>query len=207
MSTTIKFLTATSLSSSQTNRYANIINMQTTQKKQYKRLVSCAFAALLLLIYAFPASATDYRELTEEEIGAVSQNCSSIKVRLRRVQRDDARNRSYLGSQYEFISSKLMLNLNMRLVKNGFANSDLAEQQASFSSERERFKNDFIGYSQEFDNLLNLDCKKEPIKFYRKLEEVREKRADINASAYRLKETITSHYQSVVDLRSSLSDE
>ena len=181
--------------------------MQTTQKKQYKRLVSCAFAALLLLIYAFPASATDYRELTEEEIGAVSQNCSSIKVRLRRVQRDDARNRSYLGSQYEFISSKLMLNLNMRLVKNGFANSDLAEQQASFSSERERFKNDFIGYSQEFDNLLNLDCKKEPIKFYRKLEEVREKRADINASAYRLKETITSHYQSVVDLRSSLSDE
>lgn len=176
------------------------------QNSQFKHIILCVFSVLLLLNVS-SASATEYRELTEEEIGAVSQNCSSIKVRLRRLQKDDTRNRIYLGSQYEFISSKLMLNLNLRLIKNGLADSGLAEQQASFSSERERFKNDFIGYSQEFENLLKLDCKSEPIKFYRKLEDVRAKRADIDASIYRLQETVTSHRQSVIDLRSSLDNE
>ena len=80
------------------------------------------------------------------------------------------------------------MNLNLRLVKNGMANALLAEQQTTFMSERDRFKNDFIGYSQEFETLLNMNCKNEPQKFYKQLEIVREKRADINSSMKRMKD-------------------
>ncbi len=163
-----------------------------------------SFVLAIILVFSPSASAVDHRELSEEEIGSISQNCSSIKVRLQRVQKDDARNRVFLGTQYETIASKLMLNLNLRLVKNGMASASLAEQQTTFMSERDRFKNDFIGYSQEFENLLNMNCKDEPIKFYRQLEIVRSKRADVNYSMQRLKSIISLHYQTIIDLRDSL---
>lgn len=169
-----------------------------------KGIKYAAFIFALILVFSPSATAIDHRELSEEEVGIVSQNCSSIKVRLQRVQKDDARNRVFLGSQYETIASKLMLNLNLRLVKNGMASASLAEQQTTFMSERDRFKNDFIGYSQEFENLLNMNCKDEPEKFYRQLELVRAKRADVDASMQRLKSIISLHYESVTDLRNNL---
>ena len=97
-----------------------------------------------------------------------------------------------------------MLNLNLRLVKNGMANALLAEQQTTFMSERDRFKNDFIGYSQEFETLLNMNCKDEPQKFYKQLEIVREKRADINSSMKRMKDIVSLHYQTIVELEEEL---
>ena len=97
-----------------------------------------------------------------------------------------------------------MLNLNLRLVKNGMANALLAEQQTTFMSERDRFKNDFIGYSQEFETLLNMNCKDEPQKFYKQLEIVREKRTDINSSMKRMKDIVSLHYQTIVELEEEL---
>ena len=176
---------------------ANIKDMQ-------KGIRNLAFILAIILIFSPSVAATEHRELSDDEIGAVSQNCASIKVRLQRVQKDDARNRVFLGSQYEMIASKLMLNLNLRLVKNSIASATLADQQTTFTSERDRFKNDFIGYSQEFENLLNINCKNEPEKFYRQLEVVREKRADVDASMQRLKSIVSLHYESVLDLRNNL---
>ena len=178
---------------------ANIIDMQ-------KRIRIAVFilAAILVFSPSGTSFATEHRDLSDEEIGAISQNCSSIKVRLQRVQKDDAKNRVYLGSQYEAIASRLMLNLNLRLVKNGMANALLAEQQTTFMSERDRFKNDFIGYSQEFETLLNMNCKNEPQKFYKQLEIVREKRADINSSMKRMKDIVSLHHQTITEMEEEL---
>lgn len=178
---------------------ANIIDMQ-------KRIRIATFILALILIFSPSGTsfAIEHRDLSDEEIGAISQNCSSIKIRLQRIQKDDAKNRVYLGSQYETIATKLMLNLNLRLVKNGMANALLAEQQTTFMSERDRFKNDFIGYSQELETLLNMNCKDEPQKFYKQLEIVRDKRADINASMKRMKDIISLHHQTIVELEEEL---
>ena len=123
---------------------------------------------------------------------------------MQRIQKDDARNRIHLGAQYESIATKLMLNLNLRLVKNNLADADIAEQQTTFASERERFKKDYIGYSQEFENLLKINCKTNPADFYYQLEIVRAKRNDVYYSMGRLREIITNHRESVVNLRESL---
>lgn len=171
-----------------------------------KKGITTAFVASAIILAFSPISsfAVEHRELSDSEIGAISQNCASIKIHLQRIQKDDAKNRVNLGTQYETIATNLMLNLNLRLVKNSIANAMLAEQQPTFASERTRFKDDFIGYSQEFENLLNINCKEEPIKFYRQLELVREKRADVKASMNRLNDILVLHRQSILELREQL---
>ena len=69
--------------------------------------------------------------LSDEQIGLMSQNCPSIKTQLRRVQRADAKSRVHLGAQFEVISTNLMLNLNLRLVKNSLATAELADLVAN----------------------------------------------------------------------------
>lgn len=183
--------------------YARIIDMRKLSR------VAVGIMSVLLTFSSFSASAVnldaiEHKVLDDNYIGAVSQNCASIKVRLQRTQKDDARNRVHLGAQYESIASKLMLNLNLRLVKNNLASADIAGQQTAFVSEQKRFKDDYIGYSQELENLLKIDCKAEPKKFYYQLEIVRAKREDINLSMKRLREIITKHRAAVVTLKESI---
>lgn len=183
--------------------YARIIDMRKLSR------VAVGIMSVLLTFSSFSASAVnldaiEHKVLDDNYIGAVSQNCASIKVRLQRIQKDDARNRVHLGAQYESIASKLMLNLNLRLVKNNLASADIAGQQTAFVSEQKRFKDDYIGYSQELENLLKIGCKAEPKKFYYQLEIVRAKREDINLSMKRLREIITKHRAAVVTLKESI---
>ena len=159
---------------------------------------------LAALIVVFSSSTASAIKLDENRIGAISQNCSIIKERLRRIESAGAKSRVYLGTQYESVYSGLMTNFSLRLMRNGIANQDIAAQQAAFQSERERFRNDFVGYSQELQSLIAMDCKKEPEKFYNQLEITRAKREDITKSIHRMDELIIKHRKSILDMRSEL---
>ena len=106
------------------------------------RKTALVLAILLVATAVNPVSA---KTLGEEQKGLISTNCSSIQFQLKKLQKDDSKNRVHLGAQYETISTNLMMNLNLRLVKNNLASAAIAEQQTKFMSERDRFKNDFIG--------------------------------------------------------------
>lgn len=162
-----------------------------------------AFAVAIVLV-ATAVNPISARALSDEQKGLISTNCSSIKLQLKRLQKDDARKRVHLGAQYESISTNLMMNLNLRLVKNNMANAEIAEQQTTFISERERFKKDYIGYSQELEKLIDIDCKSDPQKFYTQLQKTRRKREDIDASIKRLDEILGKHRQSLLDLKEGL---
>ena len=136
-------------------------------------------------------------EVSNETLSDISQNCSSIKLQLDRVQKEDSRLRVHLGVQYETISSNFMQNLNLRLVRNNLANADLSIQQTSFFSERERFRTDFVDYSQEMDELVKIDCRTKPDKFYAQLKVVRAKRAELYSDTERIRELVKKHYNSV----------
>lgn len=159
---------------------------------------------LAALIVVFSTSTASALELDQNRIGAISQNCSIIRERLRRIESAGAKSRVYLGTQYESVYSGLMSNFSLRLMRNGIANQDIADQQASFASERERFRNDFIGYSQELQTLIDMDCRNEPEKFYKQLEKTRAKREDIAKSIDRMNEIIAKHRRSIVDIRDEL---
>ena len=168
-----------------------------------RKQISAAVMAIIMTLTSANFSFAK-TSLTDEQIGAISQNCSSIKGQLKAVQVADSRYRVLLGSYYESVATNLMMNLNSRLIKNGISNTDIYNQQASFISERERFKADFSGYSQALDNLLSIDCKNEPQKFYNQLEKVRRKRSDVYWSTWRLRETLDYHRESVIELRKEL---
>lgn len=158
-------------------------------------------ASLSLIIAPF-ASAT---QLSEEQTGHLSMNCSSIKIQLKSLQKTDSKLRVYLGSKYEIVLSNFMTNLNLRLIKDDYADQELAGLQTTFSSERERFKADFTAYSQALESLIGIDCQSEPQKFYDQLETVRLKRADVQASCDRMREVIDWHRTAVVRLQGSLA--
>lgn len=163
---------------------------------------SALVVAIVLVATAVnPVSA---ETLSDEKAGIISTNCASLKFQLKRIQKESAKSRVHLGAQYESIATNLMMNLNLRLVKNNRANADIASQQTTFISERDRFKNDFIGYSQQLEALINIDCKAEPQKFYDQLENTRAKRSDVDASIRRLNEILDHHRDSLNKLREEL---
>lgn len=170
---------------------------------QRRVIISLLLVASLILS---PFSTANAINLDDDRIGAISQNCSIIKERLRRIESAGARSRVYLGTQYESIYSGLMSNLSLRLMRNGIANQDIADQQATFKSERERFRNDFIGYSQELKNLIAMDCRNNPQDFYRQLEKTRIKREDITKSIRRMNDIIKEHRETVIGLRNKTKE-
>lgn len=170
-----------------------------------QRRVIISFLLVANLIPS-PFSTANAINLDDDRIGAISQNCSIIKERLRRIESAGARSRVYLGTQYESIYSGLMSNLSLRLMRNGIANQDIADQQATFKSERERFRNDFIGYSQELKNLIAMDCRNNPQDFYRQLEKTRIKREDITKSIRRMNDIIKEHRETVIGLRNKTEE-
>ncbi len=164
-------------------------------KKSIAALIMAAIVSFFV-----PLDAYADNDIPSEVVSAVSQSCSSIKLQLQTVQKNDARMRIHLGQQYETLSNRLMLNLNLRLVKNNIANANLINDQAKFSEERDRFKSNYIAYSQELDALIKIDCKNEPENFYIKLRSVRSKRASVDANVKRLQTLAKEHRKDVVSL-------
>jgi hypothetical protein len=142
--------------------------------------------------------------ISEAQAGRISMNCGSIRIQLGALQKTDSRMRVYLGSKYEIILSNFVINLNLRLVRNNLATEDLTGLQTTFSNERERFKSDFTSYARSLEDLLDVDCQKEPVQFYEKLEEVRVWREDVQASYNRMNEVLEWHRAAVVGLKESL---
>ena len=156
-------------------------------------LLSLAIVALSMS-YTFAEGETESEQRIFESI---SQNCASIKLQLQRTQKEDSCMRVHLGARYETVSTNLMQNLNIRLVRNNKSDPNLAEQQIAFASERDRFKDEFTSYSQELDKLIKIDCKTEPQKFYNKLVLVRSKRDSLYRTTQRLRTIVSTHHSTI----------
>lgn len=156
-------------------------------------------AALLMLLLATPAEA-----LSETQRGAISQNCSSIKQSLSITQHNDSRTRSYLGTTYETVLNRLIVPLNVRLVKNNLQNYQLTRIQTDFTSAQQQFRTSYIEYMNELDHTIAIDCRTQPDEFYTQLVKTRSKRQTLRESTIRLSELTGEQYSAVTLLRSSL---
>lgn len=156
-----------------------------------------ACSALVVLVLAVPAEG-----LSEEQAAAISQNCPAMQQSLRQLQKVDSRTRTYLGTTYESILNKFIIPLNLRLVKNNLPTN--VQLQANFIAGQNQFKTAYTDYMRELEGLIGTECRVEPQGFYDKLEIVRQRRADLNASVEHLSNLAKDQYQSVLDLRNSL---
>lgn len=174
--------------------------------------ISAAFCVLVIIITSllingklslatFAEGETVETTATDARKNVIQDHCDAIKDNLRYLQRADSRARVYLGRYYETILSNFIMPLNIRLVENNISNTKLLENQTNFATRRERFVSDFISYQQALEELVNIDCKNEPDKFYEKLVGVREKRASVNRDVARLREFTDVQVKLVEELK------
>ena len=161
-------------------------------------LVVCAAAAATVGIVS-PVSVS---ALSKEEASAISSNCSTIKQSLSQLQKADSKTRTYLGTTYETIASRFITPLNLRLVRNN--RPTLSSIQSEFSDAQIAFRDDYTNYMREMENLISIDCRVEPEKFYDQLKVVRERREKVRLATEELKKLTAEQYQAVVKLRKEI---
>ena len=157
--------------------------------------------ALSLSFVSVPVSAA---EISTTQKTTIVDNCSAIKDSLHAVQREDSRIRVYLGRYYESILTKFITPLNVRLVENNISDTALIANQEQFVDRRTVFISDYIVYQQALEELVGIDCKTEPQKFYDKLKVTREKRETVNQDVAKMNELTNKQVKLVTKLKDGL---
>ena len=161
----------------------------------------------LLMVFSFSllplasVKADEQTTVAPEKIMGVESHCDTIKQSLKRIQNSDRNTRVSIGSSFQTILNSFITPLNVRLLKNNAFDYNLNNIQNSFVETRSDFIQAYITYSQELENLLNIDCSKEPETFYKKLEEVRKKRSEVAKATEKVKSVIDKHISAVKALR------
>lgn len=166
---------------------------------KYTKLICIGLAVGMLGLNIQSASA-----LTDGQRSTLSQNCTSIKASLQRLQKADSRTRVFLGTSYEHILSNFIAPLNVRLAKNNKPNSTLTDIQVQFATKRTKFTDTYTTYMKNFDTLLATDCVNEPDIFYQRLETLRNDRKELHNTAVDLRTLTNKNVDAVKQLRDSL---
>lgn len=139
--------------------------------------------------------------ITSEQKTTIVDHCDAMKDSLKSLQRTDSRARVYLGRYYETILTNFITPLNIRLVENNISDAKLLDNQTSFASRRSSFNNNYISYQQSLEELVNVDCKSEPEKFYEKLLVTREKRKIVKKDVSKMRGLVDEQKKLVEGLR------
>ena len=164
-------------------------------------LILVAFLLVFILFNSIRVSAdTPKAKLTDDQRGEISMSCSSIKSGLKKLQVSDAKIRSLLGANYQTILNSYITPFNLRLVKNNQNLGDLSDLQSNFVLQKNDFNSLYIAYSQQFENLLSIDCQKNPDDFYNQLITTRESRKELNQKVEDLTKTVEKYLTEIIQI-------
>ena len=142
--------------------------------------------------------------ISDEQKATIAKHCDDIKSELRLVQRDDAKSRVHLGTYYDKIMSNYVTPLNVKLVENNLSNAGFIDNQNDLAKTKNTFANDFTKYQQMLEELVAMDCKNEPEKFYDELIDVRQRRKTMEQDVLKMRRLISEHISLVENVRSKL---
>ena len=170
-------------------------------KKPYLRLLLAIGTSVLLMgtpVLAESASLSSAKKATERQEQKIIRECTSIKNQISRLRSNDALTRVNLGQNYEVISSRLMANLNTRIVSSKLNGSELVAISAEFSENINYFRENYQIYERELTKLSQMNCSKDAGKFYDQLEIIRYYRGELNFNTTKLHE-IAEEYQEALE--------
>ena len=168
-----------------------------------KKMVMIIGALLVVGILIRPVNVIA-EELSDKQEDSIMEHCDTIKENLKSLQHRDSRARVYLGRYYETILNKFITPLNMRLVENNLVDDKLMDNQNNFSKMRTNFIIDYVEYQKALEDLVAADCKNEPNKFYKKIENVRLKRGVVSKDVSKLRNLAGEQMKLVEDLKGTL---
>ena len=145
--------------------------------------------------------------LDQNQAGAISQNCASIKQSLRALQRTDARTRAYLGAAYEKALSDFITPMDLRLINISKPNANLTTIHSNVIEARQEFVHDYTSYSQKLEELITHDCQNDPQNFYHTLLDTRAKREKLQYSTEKIRKLLSDHLSAVKKLEQSIGGE
>lgn len=145
-----------------------------------------------------------HAEMNDAQKDAIVQNCGHIKQSLTKLQYADSRTRTYLGSSYEAVAGRFITPLNLRLVKNNQASSELFQIQNNFVAAQTNFRNYYVEYMRELEGVIATDCAAHPEEFYAKLTRTRERRESLRNVTKQLSELTDQQYITVQKLAEEL---
>ena len=166
-----------------------------------KKGISFYYIIFLIFLQVLFVGASNVMAITEAQNTSITKNCDTIKDDLKKIQKEDARVRVYLGGYYETILSKFITPLNVRLVENNLSSAGLVENQNKFAEAKKTFVNDFVVYQQGLEELVGIDCKQKPEEFYDKLELVRQKRKVMVQDTLKIRNLASEHARLVEGLK------
>ncbi len=127
----------------------------------------------------------------------ITMDCLAVKFKLSKVHENDGLNRVNLGQLYDAMSTKLMGQLNSRIVSNHLDGSSLVKTAADFQMTLNKFKNDYQTYEEQMSALIKSDCSSQPMIFYRNLENVQRLRTYVNNDVVQLNRLMTTYQDEV----------
>lgn len=161
----------------------------------------CAALALLVvttgLLASVPARAQDAAPMTDTHISRIRNNCQSALATLSQLHANDGpvfvnRNQTYFS-----ISDKLIARLNARLAVNRYDTSSLVNISNDYNEALTDFRTAFKEYDSAMKELVRMDCGRQPVGFYDKVDDVQELRGKVNASIKKLHTVIDQYRQAV----------
>lgn len=164
-----------------------------------------AITTLLSVVPVFAQDSSD--TMTDEHIAHIKSNCQGALGTLGRIHANDApvyinRNQTYFS-----IGDKLMARLNGRLALNRFDSSELVKTASDYNVALSRFRTAYKQYDDTMADVLHMDCTREPVSFYDKVNDARELRGEVNGAVQQLKALIDQYQQDVQTFKYQHADQ
>lgn len=158
------------------------------------------FAVLCLsLLLPTSAGAIDPNNMTPEEREMIVKRCKSAQRIMQRIQYVDPVARVNRGTTYNNIS-KLMTAMTARAAFNAYSIPQFAVETEAVQELRTQFADDYTSYEIALRELINSNCTDNPEEFYKKLVDVRAKRAIVTLRIREIDRRLDVYASAVVQL-------
>lgn len=184
---------------------------QTTLKRRQIALLAAAGGLLVALIAGWfsalayaQAQEGELAEITEEKIELVRANCVAAQVSIQRLQNNDVVIRTNRGRSYENVL-KLMASFNARVAANKLTEPRLIETTGIMQRNVTAFYRHYDSYKDTIEKLMRVNCRDQPVSFYRDLQTLRSQRDVLQNDVVILDKHVADYQALVADLKGRLA--
>lgn len=139
--------------------------------------------------------------MTDAHIARIKSNCKEALGTIATIHANDAPMYVNHNQTYFSIGDKMMARFNSRLSINHFEASELVKTASDYDIALDNFRVKYKLYDDTMADLLRMDCTKQPVSFYDRVAEARERRREVNQSVQELKALIDGYQESIQRFR------
>lgn len=154
-----------------------------------RTLVISLVGALVVSMWSTPVLAQSDEKpavMTDSHIQRIKQNCKAATRTIQQIHANDGPLRVNRGQVYDSLMTKLMTPLNSRLIVNKLDASSMVKTTARYSETLAAFRENYKKYDNQMSAVLELDCVKQPVRFYDAVTDARQLRGVVHGDVLKL---------------------